>query len=375
MGWRFRKSFKIAPGIKFNLNKKSTSVTFGGKGAHYTINSKGSKTKSFGIPGTGLYYTETTHKKTDAIPPDTPTPPPEDTNFSFNDNRDDKKKKGCLFYLLAFFLICLGLLFFPVLWIPAVVCIIFFAVKKDARGTKKRNILISLAVMILSFIAFANIDTSDSLSALTADWDKTTYDVSETAVVKLTPSPSEAEITSLELSDSDIAELDFSDGNAVITFKEAGEATLFFTANGDTNSNTTVITVTDKAAEEAARLAEEEVQRKAEEEAKAAEEARKEVEAAEQAQKEAEEAAAKQAEEEARVKAEQEAAAQAQAEQEAANQANAQQAQQPQEQTVWIPQSGSKYHSNPSCSNMKNPTEVTISEAQSRGYEPCKKCY
>ena len=43
MGWRFRKSFKIAPGIKLNLNKKSTSVTFGGKGFHYTVNSNGKK--------------------------------------------------------------------------------------------------------------------------------------------------------------------------------------------------------------------------------------------------------------------------------------------------------------------------------------------
>ena len=42
---------------------------------------------------------------------------------------------------------------------------------------------------------------------------------------------------------------------------------------------------------------------------------------------------------------------------------------------VWIPSSGSKYHSNPGCSNMKNPTQVTKDEAISRGYEPCKKCY
>lgn len=46
-----------------------------------------------------------------------------------------------------------------------------------------------------------------------------------------------------------------------------------------------------------------------------------------------------------------------------------------QESMVWIPKTGSKYHSNSSCSNMKNPTQVTISDAISRGYEPCKKCY
>ena len=31
MGLRFRKSFKIAPGVKFNVNKKSVGMTFGGK--------------------------------------------------------------------------------------------------------------------------------------------------------------------------------------------------------------------------------------------------------------------------------------------------------------------------------------------------------
>ncbi|MGO5116013.1 zinc ribbon domain-containing protein [Candidatus Avoscillospira sp. LCP25S3_F1] len=45
------------------------------------------------------------------------------------------------------------------------------------------------------------------------------------------------------------------------------------------------------------------------------------------------------------------------------------------ETMVWIPQSGSKYHSTSTCSNMKNPSQVTISEAKSRGYEPCSKCH
>lgn len=63
MGLRFRKSSKIAPGVKVNLNKKSNSVTFGGKGFHYTVNSKGKTTKSFGIPGTGLSYSTSSNKK------------------------------------------------------------------------------------------------------------------------------------------------------------------------------------------------------------------------------------------------------------------------------------------------------------------------
>ena len=63
MGVRFRKSIKIAPGVKLNINKKSCSVTVGKRGAHYTINSKGKHTASVGIPGTGLSYTNTTGGK------------------------------------------------------------------------------------------------------------------------------------------------------------------------------------------------------------------------------------------------------------------------------------------------------------------------
>lgn len=60
---RFRKSFKVAPGVKINLNKKSVGVTIGGKGARYTVNTSGQRTLSTGIPGTGLYFVETSKKK------------------------------------------------------------------------------------------------------------------------------------------------------------------------------------------------------------------------------------------------------------------------------------------------------------------------
>lgn len=45
------------------------------------------------------------------------------------------------------------------------------------------------------------------------------------------------------------------------------------------------------------------------------------------------------------------------------------------ETMVWIPSSGSKFHSNPSCSNMKNPSEVTKAQAEAKGYTACKKCW
>lgn len=59
MGLRFRKSFKIAPGIRLNVSNKSTGLSFGGKGLRYSINSSGRRTTSVGIPGTGLSYVST----------------------------------------------------------------------------------------------------------------------------------------------------------------------------------------------------------------------------------------------------------------------------------------------------------------------------
>lgn len=45
------------------------------------------------------------------------------------------------------------------------------------------------------------------------------------------------------------------------------------------------------------------------------------------------------------------------------------------EDIVWIPQSGSKYHSRANCSNMKDPSQVTKAQAIAMGYEPCKRCH
>jgi hypothetical protein len=59
MGLRFRKSFKIAPGVRLNVSNKSTGLSFGGKGLRYSINSNSRRTASIGIPGTGLSYVST----------------------------------------------------------------------------------------------------------------------------------------------------------------------------------------------------------------------------------------------------------------------------------------------------------------------------
>ena len=64
MGLQFRKSISICKGVKLNITKTGVGVTLGKKGCHYSINSSGRTTSTIGIPGTGLYYTNTKNLKT-----------------------------------------------------------------------------------------------------------------------------------------------------------------------------------------------------------------------------------------------------------------------------------------------------------------------
>lgn len=389
MGLRFRKSFKVAPGVKINLGKKSSSVTFGGKGMHYTVNSKGKTTKSVDIPGTGIYYTESsgggTKKETITPPPSVPNQEPQLQN-----KNENNKKRGCLFYILALFAACFALALYSFMWIPGIIATIYFAVKKFDPTVKRKRLITSIAVTLTSLLMFGWLGTASKVSSIQVEWGQDTYDINDITEIKVSVIPNSAEIEDLRISANQIADLNYKDGQAIITFKETGSASIFFTANGSVNSNTEKITVIDREAEQK-RIEEE--KKKEEERLKAEQEAEAErLKLQQEAAKKAEEERLK-AEEAARIKAEQEAAAQAEAErikaeqeaQAAAEQARLAQEQsvsqktppQSQEVSVWLSATGSKYHSIPDCGNMNPDTarQISLSEAQSLGYEPCKKCY
>ncbi|MFR9136557.1 MAG: DUF4236 domain-containing protein [Gemmiger formicilis] len=57
MGFRFHKSVKLLPGLRLNLNKKSISLSAGGKHLGVTVNSRGGVSGRVSAPGTGLSYT------------------------------------------------------------------------------------------------------------------------------------------------------------------------------------------------------------------------------------------------------------------------------------------------------------------------------
>jgi Protein of unknown function (DUF4236) len=70
MGFRFRRSLRLLPGIRLNLSKSGVSASFGIRGAHVTVGPRGTTT-SVGLPGTGFSYTSRIPvKSSDAHSPD-----------------------------------------------------------------------------------------------------------------------------------------------------------------------------------------------------------------------------------------------------------------------------------------------------------------
>lgn len=57
MGFRFRKSTKIAPGVKLNLGKKSVGVSVGNQYGGISYNSETGTKARVSAPGTGVSYT------------------------------------------------------------------------------------------------------------------------------------------------------------------------------------------------------------------------------------------------------------------------------------------------------------------------------
>lgn len=74
MGFRFRRSVKILPGIRLNFGKRGISTSIGVRGAHVTIGKTGTRT-TVGLPGSGLSYThlEKPHREVSTAVAEPPT--------------------------------------------------------------------------------------------------------------------------------------------------------------------------------------------------------------------------------------------------------------------------------------------------------------
>jgi hypothetical protein len=67
MGFRFRKSVKVLPGVRLNVTNKGVSTSVGVKGSRLTIGKKG-MTSTTSIPGSGISHTSTYRYKKNQTP-------------------------------------------------------------------------------------------------------------------------------------------------------------------------------------------------------------------------------------------------------------------------------------------------------------------
>lgn len=319
MGFRFRKSFKIAPGVRVNVGKKSIGISAGVKGARVSVNSSGRKTTTVGIPGTGLSYQKTekigghaaTDKHDQTAPEYTPTVdlPPIDPQPP----RPPRTPKGILTLLkvLAVLLIAMSL----TLTLASVVggfigtaigCfILYYRRTRIAWNGDKPPRCRWMVVVAVLFVLLA-------------------------VGGKASPDPA-ADTTAEQTVQAEQAAAEKAEAEQAAAEKAAAEKA-----------------AAEKAAKEQA-------------EKDAAEKAAAEQAAKEQAEKEAAEKAA----------AEKAAQEQAAAEAAAAQQAAQEQAAAQQSETVYVTPSGKRWHRSASCAG-KNARAVTMDQVGGR--TPCQKC-
>ncbi|GCA66191.1 hypothetical protein KGMB01110_06270 [Mediterraneibacter butyricigenes] len=260
---------------------------------------------------------------------------------NFPDYNGNNKK----WYQKTGWIIALLILFFPVG---------LFLMWKYTNWKKPVKGVVTALILIIAVMGVSGEETLDKIT-LTADTD-TTYDINQKVKITASTTPDDYSLSKDDFQCSD-GKLKVSDKNIIFTTSQAGSYTIWAEHDG-IKSNKLTINVEDKAAI-AKKDAEEKAQKEAEEKAK------KEAE-----EKAAQEAAAAQAQAE----AEAQAAAQAQAQAEAQQQAQAAtQAQQNNDPTVYITNTGGKYH-RAGCRFLKqSQIEKHLSEVKGV-YGPCGVC-
>lgn len=60
MGMRMRRSINLGGGVRMNVSGRSVGLSAGVRGARYSVNSTGRRTRTLGIPGTGISHVSST---------------------------------------------------------------------------------------------------------------------------------------------------------------------------------------------------------------------------------------------------------------------------------------------------------------------------
>ena len=100
MGLRFRKSVTLCKGLKLNFGKNGMSVSVGRNGFRKTFHSSGRVTTTVGIPGTGIYYTDTQNLKSKKSSRNRQNSYDGNSLYEtpFTENYDDVVENGSIYY-------------------------------------------------------------------------------------------------------------------------------------------------------------------------------------------------------------------------------------------------------------------------------------
>lgn len=143
MGFRFRKSKKIMPGVRLNFSKKGMGVSFGGKHARYSISPTGRRTTSFKV-APGLTYTTSSggrkrrNKRRSAV----------QTEYTYSSPRKELKPSNAVAIAVSFFS-------FFFLWI--------FAPSHGASAVVMKWTTILIITFFITFMLVNNIPPLKSL--------------------------------------------------------------------------------------------------------------------------------------------------------------------------------------------------------------------
>ena len=133
MGFKVRKSVKIAPGVRLNVGKKSSGISVGGKYGGVSYNSKTGARARVSAPGTGVSYSTnigSSSKKTSNKKQVKHNTVENNTKNDFQPkklaSKASYKISYILFMVLAIFCLLIGILIPEALFF-IIIAIIFFA--------------------------------------------------------------------------------------------------------------------------------------------------------------------------------------------------------------------------------------------------------
>ena len=359
MGLRFRKSIKIAPGLKLNLNKNSVSLTAGTKGVHYTVNSKGKRTASAGIPGTGLYYTQSLSNN---------------KNNKMSAGGNNHKNGGCLMSILKFigililipFAFCFG-------WIIGIIWLLFFRKRMSDDPDKQKKVTIGVIIYsIISFILTICIlcNTSPSIESLkiSSDISGDVLDVGKDYEIKISNTPKDSSLGNLKYHISGNGATFKESGSeniAILHTKSEGDVTIYV-SSGNVKSNSITFKIVDSTKEELNSDTSDNVVSLPEESEKTESTVNTDSSSINHTEQETSNDVSAAPSNDTTVDDSSTNAVQSNSE--PTNNATS-------DNMVWIDDTAGRYHRTSTCSNMSDPYQVTVDEAIAKNKTACKKCY